>query len=233
MDSLTAIAYMRSDFPSKFGIPRQSGIVETLESRIVFEPEYRNIDALRGLEGFSHVWIIWGFSLSERHTWSPTVRPPRLGGNIRMGVFATRSPFRPNPIGLSCVKILDIREHSSGGPVIIVQGADLMDGSPIYDIKPYIPYTDCCPDAIGGFANDQPSAKLNVVVEDKWLEVLPDGRDRALIDVLALDPRPSYQNEPGRVYGFEFAGCEVKFNVNGDSLTVLEIKHIGERSCLD
>ncbi|WP_312940116.1 tRNA (N6-threonylcarbamoyladenosine(37)-N6)-methyltransferase TrmO [Oscillibacter sp.] len=221
--SVKFIARIHSDFQTKFGVPRQSGLVEELESRVVFLPEYRNPDALRGLEGFSHLWLIWQFSESMRQSWSPTVRPPRLGGNARMGVFATRSPFRPNPIGLSCVKLLGIEEHQADGCVLRVGGADLMDGTPILDVKPYVPYVDAHPEATGGFAPAAPERKLTVECPPGALELLPEESRAALLGVLAEDPRPAYQDDPGRVYGFGFAGAEVKFSVNGNRLTVLSI----------
>lgn len=222
--TVKVIARMHSDFASKFGIPRQSGLVEELRSRIVFEPEYRSADALKGIEGFSHLWLIWQFSGAVRQDWSPTVRPPRLGGNTRMGVFATRSPFRPNPLGLSCVRLLEVvREHQLG-PVLHVAGADLMDGTPIYDIKPYIPYADCHPDALGGFAPAQPETLLEVVFPEQWLSQVPQDRRAALRGVLANDPRPSYQHDESRVYGFVFAGLEVRFTVAGQVLTVCAVE---------
>lgn len=217
------IAHIRSDFPSKFGIPRQSGLADALRATVVFEPEYRNADALRGLEGFSHIWLIWEFSAAVRDTWSPTVRPPRLGGNTRMGVFATRSPFRPNPIGLSSVVLEGIELTESLGPVLRVAGADLMDGTPIYDIKPYLPYADSHPDAVGGFASQPAGAALQVEFPGALLEFIPEDRREALIQVLAQDPRPSYQDDPERVYGFTFAGCNIRFSVSSDTLRVLEV----------
>ena len=221
--SVKFIARVRSDFQTKFGIPRQSGLVEELESRVVFEPEFRNPDALRGIEGFSHLWLIWQFSAAVRGGWSPTVRPPRLGGNARMGVFATRSPFRPNPIGLSCVRLLGV-EHGAEGPVLRVAGADLMDGTPILDIKPYLPYVDCRPEAVGGFAPAAPEQRLTVECPPELLATLPEGSRAALLGVLAEDPRPAYQNDPERVYGFGFAGLEVKFSVADGRLTVRDIE---------
>lgn len=217
------IAHIRSEFPSKFGVPRQAGLVDGLSASIVFEPEYRDPKALRGLDGFSHLWLIWEFSQAKRTGWSPTVRPPRLGGNARLGVFATRSPFRPNPIGLSCVELKRIELTSSNGPVIYVAGADLVDGTPIFDIKPYVPYADCRPEAVGGFASQPPKAELEVVISPALLERVPEGRRQALLGVLAQDPRPSYQNDPNRVYGFGFAGLEVRFAVKDGVLTVTEI----------
>lgn len=218
------IAHICSDFPTKFGIPRQSGLVEELEARIVFEPEYRNEAALRGLEGFSHLWLIWEFSQARRERWSPTVRPPRLGGNQRLGVFATRSPFRPNPIGLSCVRLTGIDLHTPEGPVIRVAGADLMDGTPIYDIKPYLPYADCKPEALGGFAAQPKEASLTVEIPETILPLIPQEKRAALVGVLAQDPRPSYQDDPQRVYGMSFGGLEVKFRVDGDKLTVCQVE---------
>ena len=221
--SMHVIARIHSDFSTKFGVPRQSGLVEELESTVVFEPEYRNADALRGLEGFSHLWLVWVFDQAIRETWSPTVRPPRLGGNQRMGVFATRSPFRPNAIGLSSVKLQEIRETAEG-PVLVLRGADLMDGTPILDIKPYSPYADAHPDAVGGFASAPAGETLTVTIPEDLLEKVPENRRAALRGVLAQDPRPHYQQDPERVYGFRFAGVEVKFTVDGDALTVVEVQ---------
>jgi len=217
------VACIRSDFPEKFGIPRQSGLVEELTAAVVFEPPYRDASALRGLEGFSHIWLIWEFSRARREGWSPTVRPPRLGGNKRLGVFATRSPFRPNPIGLSCVRLLEVRQDRELGPVLTVAGADLMDGTPIYDIKPYLPYADCKPEAVGGFASQPKGAELEVDCPGGLLGLIPEGKRAALLAVLAQDPRPQYQDDPERVYGMAFAGAEVKFRVSGGRLTVTEI----------
>ena len=215
------IAHIKSDFSEKFGIPRQSGLVEELTAAVVFEPEYRDPSALRGLEGFSHLWLIWEFSRSQG--WSPTVRPPRLGGNKRLGVFATRSPFRPNPLGLSCVRLVEVRQDRALGPVLVVAGADLLDGTPIYDVKPYLPYADCKPDAVGGFAAQPKGADLEVDCPPELLEIVPEGKRAALLAVLAQDPRPQYQDDPRRVYGMAFAGLEVKFQVAGERLTVAEI----------
>lgn len=223
------IAHIRSDFSTKFGIPRQSGLVEELEAAVVFEPEYRNEAALRGLEGFSHLWLIWEFSQAKRESWSPTVRPPRLGGNRRLGVFATRSPFRPNPIGLSCVRLLGVDLHTPDGPVIRVAGADLMDGTPIYDVKPYLPYADCKPEALGGFAAQPKQASLTVDFPEELLALVPERKRQALRGVLAQDPRPSYQEDPQRVYGMTFGGLEVKFRVEGDRLTVCQVEPAPER----
>lgn len=217
------IAKMRSDFPTKFGIPRQPHLVEELRSTIVFEPEYRNADALRGIEGFSHLWIIWQFSEAVRTGWSPTVRPPRLGGNARMGVFATRSPFRPNNLGLSCVKLLGVEMTKDLGPVIHVSGADLMDGTPIFDIKPYIPYADSHPEALGGFTDTAGEFLLQVDFPPSLLELLPEGKRAAAVGVLSHDPRPSYQRKPDRIYGLPFAGFDIRFTVEEDRLTVCEV----------
>ena len=217
------IARVHSEFPEKFGIPRQSGLVEELKAQVIFEPEYRNPDAVRGLEGFSHLWLIWEFSQAVRDAWSPTVRPPRLGGNERMGVFATRSPFRPNPIGLSCVGLERVELHPRLGPVLHVRGADLMDGTPIYDLKPYLPYADCKPEASGGFA-PQAGETLAVEIPAPWLALIPEEKRGALTGVLAQDPRPSYQQDPARVYGLTFAGLEVKFTVADGVLTVCGVE---------
>lgn len=221
--TIQPIARMRSDFPTKFGIPRQSGLVEELHSTIVFEPEFRNPDTLRGIEGFSHLWLIWQFSEAVRDHWSPTVRPPRLGGNTRMGVFATRSPFRPNNLGLSCVKLLGIEQTAENGTVLHVAGADLMDGTPIFDIKPYIPYSDSHPDALGGFTDTASDFILRVDFPKELLLRLPEGKRAAAIAVLSHDPRPSYQRKPGRVYGLSFAGFDIRFTVEGSELTVIEL----------
>ncbi len=221
--TIQPIAVMRSDFPTKFGIPRQSGLAENLRSTIVFEPKYRNADALRGLEDFSHLWIIWQFSEAIRTEWTPTVRPPRLGGNTRMGVFATRSPFRPNSLGLSCVKIVGLEQTPEQGTVIHVAGADLMDGTPIFDIKPYIPYADCHPDALGGFTSTAGDFLLNVDFPSHLLNILPEDKQAAAIEVLSHDPRPSYQNSPDRVYGLSFAGFDIRFTVVEKMLYVVEV----------
>lgn len=220
---LKQIAHICSPFPTKFGIPRQSGLVDALRATVVFEPEFRNADALRGLEGFSHLWLIWEFSEARRDGWSPTVRPPRLGGNARMGVFATRSPFRPNPLGLSCVRLEGIRHDAALGAVLDVSGADLMDGTPIYDVKPYLPYADCKPEAVGGFAASGEGRLLTVQADEMLLAGLPARTREALLGVLAHDPRPSYQNDPDRVYGMAFGGCEVRFSVDGETLTVRSV----------
>ncbi len=232
------IARIKSDFHDKFGIPRQSGLLKGLKSRIVFEPEFRIADALRGLEGFSHLWLLWIFSENVRpdesgeNRWSPTVRPPRLGGNKRLGVFATRSSFRPNPLAMSCVKIEDILLDTPEGPQIVVSGADLMDGTPLVDVKPYLPYADAIPDAEGGFAEAVRFNSLQVEFSDELKSVfrrgfsdasVADEKLRALQGLLAEDPRPAYQRNPDRVYGFKFAGFDVKFRVQDQTLTVLEL----------
>lgn len=218
------IATIHNDFTAKFGIPRQSGLVPEVESLIVFEPEYRNADALRGLTDFSHLWLIWHFHMSERDTWSPTVRPPVLGGNTRVGVFATRSPFRPNPIGLSCVRLISVEQTEALGPVIRVAGADLMNGTPIFDIKPYIPYADSHPDATGGFTQTNPKHTVEVVIPDDITGLFPADKLSALIGILRQDPRPAYQDDPERIYGLTFADVDLHFRVNGDLLTVLDAK---------
>ena len=221
--TIQVIARMHSDFATKFGIPRQSGLVEELRSSIVFEPEFRNPDTLRGIEDFSHLWIIWQFSEAVRTEWSPTVRPPRLGGNTRLGVFATRSPFRPNSLGLSSVKLLGVEKTEKFGTVLHVGGADLMDGTPIFDIKPYIPYGDCHPDATGGFTDTADDFLLTVNFPESLLKILPEGKREAAIGVLSHDPRPSYQRKPGRVYGLTFAGFDIRFTVEDSTLTVTEV----------
>ena len=228
MEQLTMniIANIHSDFPTKFGIPRQSGLVEELTANIVFTPDYRVPEAVRGLEDFSHIWLIWQFSKAVRDSWSPTVRPPRLGGNTRMGVFATRSPFRPNAIGLSCVKLLKVEPNTPEGPVLTVAGADLMDGTPILDIKPYIPYADCQNDATGGFTDTAGDFLLKVEFPPELLEMVPEDRRAALIGVLSHDPRPSYQRNPERVYGMEFAGVNVRFRVAEETLLVVDCEKV-------
>lgn len=222
--TMRVIARMHSDFAEKFGIPRQSGLVSALRAAVVFESEFRNPDALRGIADFSHLWLIWEFSEAIRENWSPTVRPPRLGGNERLGVFATRSPFRPNPIGLSCVRLEEVRQDQAHGTILIVSGADLMDGTPIYDIKPYIPYADAHPEARGGFAQDAPKPTLAVDFPPDLLARVPEDRREALCAVLALDPRPSYQNDPTRIYGMRFAGCDIRFTVQDNTLTVCGVE---------
>ncbi len=216
---LKTIAHIHTAFPTKFGVPRQSGLAESLHARIVFDEPYRNAAALRGLEGFSHIWLIWLFSEAVREDWSPTVRPPRLGGNTRMGVFATRSPFRPNPIGLSCVKLVAIE-----GNELVVAGADLMDGTPILDIKPYLPYADARPDAAGGFAEPLREYALEVDFPGTLMERVPAELRDGLCDVLSQDPRPSYQEDPERIYGFAFASFEIKFRVENGKLTVTDVQ---------
>ena len=217
------IARIHTAFPTKFGVPRQSGLVDALKAQILFEPEYRNPDALRGLEEYSHIWLIWQFSSAVRDHWSPTVRPPRLGGNTRMGVFATRSPFRPNPIGLSSVRLERVELHTPQGPVLHVTGADLMDGTPIYDIKPYLPYADSHPDASGGFTTGLSERTLEVVLPERWRSLVPPEELEGLLGVLAHDPRPSYQKDTERIYGLPFAGLDVHFTVANGVLTVCEI----------
>lgn len=224
---LKPIAHICTDFPTKFGIPRQSGLADT-KGKIIFEPEYRNPDALRGLEGYSHIWLIWEFSESVRDEWSPTVRPPRLGGNERVGVFATRSPFRPNPLGLSCVRFLQMKKEDSQGMVLYVEGVDLMDGTPIYDIKPYLPYVDCHPDARGGFAEGVQEYALEVEFPEQWLSLVPEEQRKPLVQILSQDPRPSYQKDPERIYGMEYADLEVRFRVKGRSLLVCEVSERGQ-----
>lgn len=217
---MRAIAHIQSDFPEKFGIPRQSGIIDELQAAVVFEPEYRNFDAFRGLEGYSHLWLLWQFSECAEKPWSPTVRPPRLGGNKRMGVFATRSPFRPNSIGLSCVRLVKIDYTAQNAPVLYVAGADLMNGTPILDIKPYLPYADSIPNATGGFALQSKEDILKVDFPENLLLKVPEEKRTALLRVLAQDPRPAYQADSARVYGFSFAGVTVKFTVENGILTV-------------
>ena len=217
------VARIHCDFKEKFGIPRQSGLVPQLRATIVFEPEYRNPDALRGIEGYSHLWLIWSFSKAERDTWSPTVRPPRLGGNTRVGVFATRSPFRPNSIGLSCVTLEEVRLQSPEGPVLIVGGADLLDGTPIYDIKPYLPYVDSYPDARGGFGAEKADYALDLCFPKNLEERIAPEKREALRGLLAGDPRPSYQHDPDRVYGVKYADYDVRFSVKDGLLTVIDI----------
>lgn len=221
--SIQPIAKMKSDFASKFGIPRQSGLVEQLRSTVIFEPEYRNPDALRGIEEFSHLWLIWQFSENVRSHWSPTVRPPRLGGNMRLGVFATRSPFRPNNLGLSCVELLSVEHTQDSGAVLHVAGADLLDGTPIFDIKPYIPYSDCKPSASGGFTDAVPRETLHVDIPSQIMNILPADKQAAAVGVLAQDPRPSYQADPSRIYGLPFAGFDIRFRVEGNTLHVVDI----------
>lgn len=218
------IAEVQSDFSSKFGIPRQSGLAHALKAKIIFEPEYRDANAVRGLEDFSHIWLIWQFSKVMGKEWSPTVKPPRLGGNTRMGVFATRSPFRPNHMGLSCVKLEKIEFTREQGPILHIAGADLLDGTPIYDIKPYLPYVDQRPEAVGGFCEQYKDYELEVDFPEEWLSKVSKEKREALIEVLGQDPRPSYQNDPERTYGMEFADYEVKFNVEGKRLRVCKVE---------
>ena len=220
---MQVIARVRSDFPTKFGIPRQSSLVEELKSTLVFEPEFRDVNALRGIEQFSHLWLIWQFSENARAGWSPTVRPPRLGGNLRLGVFATRSPFRPNPIGLSAVRLEGMEIDPKLGPVLHIACADLMDGTPILDIKPYIPYADAHPEAAAGYTAQTRLHALNVDFPDALLARIPPEKRAPLRGVLAQDPRPSYQDDPARVYGFGFAGWEIRFRVAGETLTVVDV----------
>ena len=227
--ALKTIARIRCGFPTKFGIPRQSGLVQELNAQIIFEPEYRNPDAVRGLEEFSHVWLIWQFSEAVRENWTATVRPPRLGGNKRVGVFATRSPFRPNPIGLSSVRLNSIEIHPQLGPVLHVAGADLMDGTPIYDIKPYLSFTDSHPDANGGFADRHLQDSLLVHCPEELSELLAPSDRAALLALLAQDPRPSYQNDPERIYGFPFLNFEIRFTVQDQTLTVQSIERKNEK----
>ena len=221
------IARVRNAFPTKFGLPRQSGLVPELTSTIVFEPEYRLAEALRGIETYSHLWLIWGFHQAvregENQAWRPTVRPPRLGGNTRMGVFATRSPFRPNPLGLTVVKLLAV-EDTAEGKVLVVSGADMMDGTPVYDIKPYLPYVDSIPEAVGGFTEEKAAYHLTVEFPEPLLTQVPEDQREALLGVLAQDPRPAYQHDENRVYGFAYAGMDVRFTVAGETLTVVAIE---------
>ena len=226
MTEMKIIARIRTELPEKFGVPRQSGLVPQLRGRVVFEPPYRNPDAVRGLEDFSHIWLIWQFSQAVREDWSPTVRPPRLGGNRRMGVFATRSPFRPNAIGLSSVQLDRVELDPELGPVLHVSGADLMDGTPVYDVKPYIPYADCQMEATGGFTDTAGDFLLKVEFPPELLEMVPEDRREALIGVLRHDPRPSYQRNAERVYGMEFAGVNVRFKVAGDTLLVVDCEKV-------
>ena len=217
------IAKIYTEFDEKFGIPRQSGIVSETVGRIVFEPEYRNSEAFRGIDGYSHLWLIWNFSESEREEFSPTVRPPRLGGNKRMGVFATRSPFRPNPIGLSSVRLVGIEKSEKEGTVLLVRGADMLDGTPIYDIKPYLPFTDSHPDAVGGFADPVRDYELKVDFPEHLLRMISEDRRDALIKILSCDPRPSYQDDESREYGMKFASYEIFFKVAHGTITVTKV----------
>lgn len=218
--TITPIAHIHSGFSEKFGIPRQSGLIDALKATIVFEPEFANIDALRGIEAYSHIWLIWGFSEAKQNVWSPTVRPPRLGGNHRMGVFATRSPFRPNSLGLSCVRLEKLEIDKELGPVLHVAGADLLDCTPIFDIKPYLPYVDSYPEALEGFAGDVKNYALNVNIPDVYLKKIPQQHLEAVLALLAQDPRPAYHNDPDRIYGMTYAGCNIRFFVKDSELTV-------------
>ena len=228
MDTLTIkpIAYIKTDFKQKFGIPRQSGRVDSLKATIVFTKEYRNPESLREIEGFSHLWLIFDFSEAHRAEWSPTVRPPRLGGNRRVGVFASRSPFRPNPLGLSCVELIGIERNTPDGDILVVGGADLLDNTPIYDIKPYLPYSDSKPNALSGYALEEINHRLDVDFEEKLLTLIPKEKRQPLIDCLADDPRPSYQNDCDRIYKMSFAGYDICFTVNGNALKVTEINKL-------
>jgi tRNA-Thr(GGU) m(6)t(6)A37 methyltransferase TsaA len=221
--NVKVIAHIETLFKTKFGVPRQSGLVKKLPARIVMEPQYRTKDAFRGIEGYSHLWLIWEFSEAKKENWSATVRPPRLGGNTRMGVFATRSPFRPNPIGLSCVKLERVEYTENEGPVLHVTGADLMNNTPILDIKPYIPFADAVEGATSGFAGEQYSRSLEVNVDEKLLSRVVEDLRAPLLEILAQDPRPAYKDDPERVYGFEFADYEIKFKSDGETLTVVDI----------
>ena len=217
------VAHIRTDFPTKFGVPRQSGRAPSAAGTVVFEPEFRDGSALRGIEGFSHLWLIFDFSEAHREKWSPTVRPPRLGGNTRVGVFASRSPFRPNPLGLSCVRLVSVEKTRRDGTVLHVSGVDLTDGTPIFDIKPYLPFADSIPDAEGGFAAPEAAHRLRVTFPDALSALVPEEKRVALVECLADDPRPSYQND-GRVYTMPFAGLEVDFTVDGDDLLVADVR---------
>jgi tRNA-Thr(GGU) m(6)t(6)A37 methyltransferase TsaA len=225
-DELKIIAHIETDFPEKFGIPRQSGLVAELKGTIVFEPEYRNPDAFKGIDGYDYLWLLWKFEVPKKNGWSATVKPPRLGGNTPMGVFATRSPFRPNSIGLSSVRLEAVELTSDRGPLLHVSGVDLRDQTPIYDIKPYLPYVDSHPEARGGFADDVRDYELRVEFPEELLETFPKEKQRAIIEVLKQDPRPSYQNDPERRYGVSFAGYDVHFTVDGDLLRVSDLKKL-------
>lgn len=226
--SMHIIARVRNDFPTKFGIPRQPGLVPQMISKIVFEPEYRVAESLRGLEDFSHIWLIWEFHQARREKWSPTVRPPRLGGNTRMGVFATRSPFRPNSIGLSVVKLEGIVNDGPNGTVLLVSGADMMDGTPVFDVKPYIPYADCLPEATGGFTQRTEKRQVAVEIPENLLALIPEEKREALRGILAQDPRPAYQDDPERIYGFGYADLEIRFRVQTGVLTVIDVTKEGK-----
>ncbi len=221
--SLRIVARLRGGFTEKFGVPRQAGLAEHVLSRVVFEPEFRNPDALRGIEGFSHLWLLWSFDRVRREDWSPTVRPPRLGGNRRMGVFATRSPFRPNPVGLSCVGLVRVEWDAPDGPALLVSGADMTDGTPIFDIKPYLPYADARPGASGGYTDELPEKRLKVALPPELAAPLPEETRLALLDILSHDPRPSYQDDPDREYGLAYGGFDVRFRVSDGTLHVFQI----------
>ena len=221
--AVNVIARLRCDFTDNFGVPRQAGLAEHVCSRVVFEPEYRNPDALRGIEGFSHLWLLWRFDRVRQKDWSPTVRPPRLGGNRRMGVFATRSPNRPNPVGLSCVRLLRVEWDAPDGPALLVSGADMTDGTPIFDIKPYLPYADARPDAAGGYTDSLPERRLTVELPPELAALLPEEKRLALLEILSHDPRPSYQSDPGREYGLSYGGFDVRFRVSDGTLHVFEV----------
>ena len=225
---LKPVAHIRNDYKEKFGIPRQSGRAPSVLSEIVFEKEYRSADALRGIEGFSHLWLLFDFSLSHRDEWSPTVRPPRIGGNERVGVFASRSPFRPNPVGLSCVRLVRVEKRENEGLVLLVSGADLLDGTPVFDVKPYLPFADCVTDATGGYAAAHEGHRLQVNFPENLLSKIPQDKRDGLIETLADDPRPSYQDDPSRVYGMRFGGWEIKFTVRNNALTVTEVFSLDE-----
>ena len=221
--TIKPIAHIHCDYKAKFGIPRQSGLIESVKAKIIFQPEYRNPDAFRGLDGYSHLWLLWQFSEAVRQDWSPTVRPPRLGGNKRMGVFATRSPFRPNPIGLSSVKLVSVELNTPKGPVIEVAGADLLDGTPIYDIKPYLAYTDSHPEALSGFAMTSDAPKMEIVISPGLLDRIPPDLRESTLDILAEDPRPGYQDDPERIYTFEYSNFEICFKADGNTITVTDV----------
>ena len=221
---LKPIAHIHSEFPEKFGVPRQAGLIEALRAQVVFLPDYRIKEAFRGLEGFSHIWLLWGFSQVPDGKWSPTVRPPRLGGNRRGGGFASRFPYRPNPLGLSCVALEQVELDAPQGPCLTVRGADLIDGTPVYDIKPYLPETDCRLDAAGGFTDSAPWQGLEVDFPAECLEKVPGEKREGLLAVLAADPRPHYHRDPHRIYGMRFGGIEVKFRVEDQRLYVLAVE---------
>ena len=227
-NAFSIIAHIKSDFPTKFGIPRQSGLAKNTEATIIFTPEFRNPDALRGIEGYSHLWLIWQFSQAVRADWSPTVRPPRLGGNTRLGVFATRSPFRPNSIGLSSVKLLGVEQTKEYGTVLHIGGADLLDGTPVFDIKPYLAYTDSHPDAVGGFTDSVEGFRLQVDFPDSLLNLIPVEKSTGLLEILSYDPRPSYQQDKERIYGLDYAGFNIRFTIDDGKLTVIDTKQIGD-----